>query len=69
MKRVLFMLFASVSLISYGQQKGTNDLHVSVGALTGNYLINVVSEIVVTGASLENITYDNNTGGSSAILT
>ena len=68
MKRVLFMLFASVSHISYGQQKGTNDLHVSVGALTGNYLINVVSEIVVTGASLGNIMYDNNAVGSPAIV-
>jgi len=68
MKRLLCVLFAAVSLLSYGQQTGTRDLNVSVGALTGNDLINVVSEIVVIGASLGNITYDNNTGSPAIVI-
>ncbi len=53
---IAFLLFV---VLSYGQQKKTNDLSISVGGLTSIDVANVVSEILVSGITIGNVYYTN----------
>lgn len=48
-KVILSLVLTCISVLSYGQQKGTNDLTLSVGFVTNNDIINIVGDIFTAG--------------------
>lgn len=70
MKR-LFSTLLILSFITtvFSQEKGTHDLSISVGGITNNDFLNIVSEIVVTGVSAGSESYVNSKSTPSIAIT